>query len=367
MMKNDVKIILGSAISVFFFLFIALGSGEESRPKPNGNKIYNIEEAKKLGFINASGNGLGTYRNAELIIENLTSMDIKIKLPAGLYLENPDASSQSLLTAIEKDDIQVGGSSTYTISIPTFCMDVSRSIPGRNRNWNLPDNYRGPLDEVIKFYGNFQDQINAWLKKKNPNKFSSQESRLRFFQIVVWCATRGGYPQIVSMIARDVFGNDIEKAKEWLSDVYTDARELADIINRQDRNAFLNWIKNQYSNNKNNLTQSDFSDTGCGVIDENSGTSDYLGNHANFRRIWKGKTQNNEAVFFRKTLDNDWIETDDNQIKYYFSERSLNGTEAEMKDKNRNEVYIHLTPNTCLYYQEGYSNWISLCNGYWVK
>jgi hypothetical protein len=362
MKNNKLSLYSGAVLHIIFFLFIAFGSGEEDRPRPINNKIYTIQEAIKLGFISTQGNGRGTFREVELVINNNTSIPIKLSIDAGMYFENPDPASQSLLSALDLGNLTIEGGVQLKKSIPTFCTDATRSIPSYNLNWNLPSNYNGPLDEMILFYGKFQNEINTWLKKKNPNKFSTRESRLRFFQIVIWCANNGNYTRIASMLAQDVFGNDINRANVWLNDIYSEANQLAQIILRKNNNEFLIWIKNNL--NLPERSSGDFSDSGCGVYEENNA---FINTHENFTRIWSGKTNQNESIRFQKKTDGEWIESSKNNINYYYTEHSGSGNEIILKDKNRKDTFIALTSQKCLIFYPGVSDWQFVYFGGWSK
>jgi galactokinase/mevalonate kinase-like predicted kinase len=80
------------------------------------------------------------------------------------------------------------------------------------------------------------------LIKKNP-AFSSEAERLKFFQIIIWLHEDGKDEEIISMLARDSFGNDQNKARTWFESVIADARELAEIIITQDFDALKDWVK----------------------------------------------------------------------------------------------------------------------------
>ena len=84
--------------------------------------------------------------------------------------------------------------------------------------------------------------MNTKLEKKNP-KFSSDENRMLFFQIVIWYHEGGKYQEILNMLKKDVFQNDINHAKIWLDEIHTEAAELAQLIKERDSDKIKKWLK----------------------------------------------------------------------------------------------------------------------------
>ena len=215
---------------------------QEVIKKADPNKKYELKEASDSGFISISADGLGTYRKIQVNIVNKSEGTININLPSGLYFENPDKNAQSLITAKGIGLIQFGKLEKKEFEIASFCTNVKQSVPAYLKNWKFIPNFDGGLDEMIEIYGNHEKSINEWLEKKNQN-FSLEENRLLFFQVVIWYHEGGKYDEILNMLSKDVFKNDIEKAKSWLDDISTEAQELASAIKEKDNEKIKSWIK----------------------------------------------------------------------------------------------------------------------------
>lgn len=214
----------------------------ETSIQPDSDKVYLLNEALSNNFVSISADGIGTYTKIKVNLENNTNQQIQINLPAGLYFENPDKNAQSLITAVKKDKLRLGGMEKTNFEISSYCTNVKQAVPGYLKNWKYISNYDGGLDEVIAFYGNYELAINAWLEKKNP-KFSEESYRSLFFQTIIWLHEGGEYSEILKMLSQGVFKNDIDKAKEWLDSIYNEAKELAQIIKERDIEKMKVWIK----------------------------------------------------------------------------------------------------------------------------
>jgi hypothetical protein len=222
---------------------------------PEKGKVYDLKEALSLNFIEVQGEGMGTYRQIKVHIKNITAEEIQLHIPAGLYFINPDSASQSLITAISLPDLTLMPSKENTQVLPSYCTNASQHIPGTLTGWKFSHNYSGGLDEAIEFYGNYQTGIDGWLQKKNPEKFATDDSRRLFFQVVIWYHEGSNYAQISNMLSKDVFGNDIKKAKQWLDEINKEAKQLAEIIKYKNTEEIKKWIKERLSDLfKNNET-----------------------------------------------------------------------------------------------------------------
>lgn len=210
--------------------------------KPDPNKTYLLKDVLASNLIKISADGNGTYRNIRLNIENNSDASLNISLPAGLYFENPDDNAQSLMTAKRIDKITLNGEQKLSLDVPSFCTNVNQSVPGCLKNWKYIPTYNGGLDEIIKFYGRYEEGINQWLQKKNQI-FSSEEKQLLFLQIVIWYHEGGEYLAILSMLKNDVFRNDIEQAKVWLDAIQEEASELAQLLKERDSEKIKTWLK----------------------------------------------------------------------------------------------------------------------------
>ncbi len=244
--------VLAMLISI---MIAACGGNKEHTPAgpsvtvkvPDPNKKYTLKEGISEGFIKVSADGMGTFRNIRVNIESITQGEINLSVPAGIYFENPDISSQSLITAQEAGKVKLEKFGKTDFEVATFCTDVRKSIPAKLPNWNFNANYSGGLDEVIRFYGSHERSINAWLEKKNEI-FSLEENRLSFMQVVIWYYEEGEYKDILQMLTKHVFQNDIKRAKLWLDDIQAQAKELAQMIKNRDSEALEQWLKAQLLN-----------------------------------------------------------------------------------------------------------------------
>jgi len=222
---------------------------------PDSSKVYSLKAAVDSQYITVEGEGMGTYRQIKVNIVNNTNYPVKIDVPAGLFFINPDSSAQSLITATALSDLKLAPSQESSQVIPSFCTNASQHIPGSLKGWKFSHNYKGGLDEAIEFYGNYQTGIDGWLQKKNPEKFDTEDKRRLFFQVVIWYHEGGNYAQISSLLSKDVFGNDIQKAKQWLDEINNEAQQLAKIIKYKNTEEIKKWIKERLSDLfKNNET-----------------------------------------------------------------------------------------------------------------
>jgi hypothetical protein len=214
---------------------------------PDSSKVYSLKAAVDSQYITVEGEGMGTYRQIKVNMVNQTNYPIKIDVPAGLFFINPDSSAQSLITAISLSVITLQPKEAVTHIIPSYCTNASQHSPGILKGWKFSHNYNGGLDEAIAFYGEYQSGIDAWLQKKNPEKFDTEEKRRLFFQVVIWYHEGGSYAQISELLSKDVFGNDILKAKQWLEEIDKEAQELAKIIKYKNIDEIKKWIKDRLS------------------------------------------------------------------------------------------------------------------------
>ena len=249
-MKKVMKII-ATLFVASLILTSCGGNSQEGEPhdkpnenvkKPDPNITYSLKEALANDFIKISADGKGTYRNIKLNLENKSDASCKLTLPAGLYFENPDDKSQSLITAKKIEIITIDDKQKFSLDVPSFCTNVKQSVPGLLKDWNHNPNYNGGLDEVIDFYGKYEKGINEWLEKKNK-EFSDENKRMLFFQTVIWYHEGAQYQEILEMLKNDVFKNDIEKAKVWLDNIQQEASQLAQLIKERDSEKIKTWLK----------------------------------------------------------------------------------------------------------------------------
>ena len=98
------------------------------------------------------------------------------------------------------------------------------------------------IDEILEVYGKYKPQITNWLRKKNPEKFTSEENQQSFLQVLVWAYTGGEYKEILEMLAKDVYGGDINKAKQWLDGIYDQAKLISEYVKNKDYTGLLIYI-----------------------------------------------------------------------------------------------------------------------------
>jgi len=213
----------------------------------NYKRTFDLKEAYYNDLISISANGLGTYRKIEILILNKTPHDLKISTPSGLFFENPDSSAQSLLTCKKIGNIDIKTKDSFKITIASVCTNINLHIPGFLKNWKFVENYNGGIDEILSFYGDHEFTINAWLKKKNPEKFETEPQRLLFLQVVIWAEEGGNYAQILGMLKNDVFNGDIHEAKVWLDSIYKEAKEIGDFIKKKDSEGLKKWCEKAIS------------------------------------------------------------------------------------------------------------------------
>lgn len=203
---------------------------------------YSLQDALTNNFVKISADGKGTYRSIGLNLENNTDADISVSLPPGIYFENPDNAAQSLVTAQRYKSILLNNKQKISLDVASFCTNVKQKVPGELKDWRYKSNYDGGLDEVIEFYGKYENGINEWLEKKNK-RFATEENRLLFFQTVIWYHEGGQYSEILGMLKNDVFKNDIEQSKLWLDEIHEEANELAQLIRERDSRNIKSWLK----------------------------------------------------------------------------------------------------------------------------
>jgi hypothetical protein len=249
-MKKVTKILATLFVGLVLFTSCG-GNSQESKThdetnenvtKPDPNITYSLKDALAGNFIKISADGNGTYRNIRLNLENKSDASCTLTLPAGLYFENPDEKAQSLITAKKIETITLSEKQKLSLDVPSFCTNAKQNVPGLLKNWNHNPKYNGGLDEVIEFYGKYEKGINEWLEKKNE-RFSDENNRMLFFQTVIWYHEGGQYQEILAMLNKDVFKNDIEQAKVWLDEIQQEASQLAQLIKERDSEKIKSWLK----------------------------------------------------------------------------------------------------------------------------
>jgi hypothetical protein len=209
---------------------------------PDSKKVYDFKDAVEKNFIEVSADGLGTFRFINVNIRNKSNVEVEVSVPSGLYFENPDSKAQSLISAKKEKNIVLAPRESIKYRTRSFCTNVKQNVPGFLKDWNFNSNYSGGLDAVIEFYGDYEIPINEWLESKN-SKFKSEESRMLFFQTVIWYHEGGQYQEILLMLKNSVFKNDINEAKIWLEEIHRDASNLAEVIRSRDTEKMKEWLR----------------------------------------------------------------------------------------------------------------------------
>jgi hypothetical protein len=237
-MKHSLQVSLLLAWSMFLLTGCPPNGKTENPPIIEIESL--TEDSKKIVSIEADG--IGTFRSIQVRVSNISEGTVKVNLPSGLYFINPDKNSQDLITAKGIETITLKKGEEKVVEVPTYCTDVNKDCPGNIKKWNCDYNYDGKLKKAIQFYEKHEEEINAYLIKKDP-AFSSEAERLQFFQIIIWLHEDGKDDEIIAMLARDSFGNNESQARSWFYSVIADARELAEIIITQDIDALKDWLK----------------------------------------------------------------------------------------------------------------------------
>lgn len=254
------------ALALLIYCCGACNTKEARRLADYDGKTLTIDEAVKQGFATMVGNGQGTFTKIGVIIQNNLAQQLNLEVRGGLYFKNPKSAEQSLLTVEEIGKIQIAANDKYQQIIPTVCTDVQLEIPGKERNWSSAENKDGTIDEILTFYSKYKSQITGYLERKNPEKFQTPTDQHQFLQVLVWAYSGGSYNQILQMLSKDVYGNDIERAKRWLDGVYEEAAAMAQFIKEGDFKGLADYlaldekiekaqkgIKNAYEDGKNRL------------------------------------------------------------------------------------------------------------------
>lgn len=216
----------------------------ETRLLPDDSKTYKLSDAIASDFIDMKAEGMGTFQKIHIAIKNTSDGPIKIEIPAGLYFVNPDGASQSLITAYKKETMFLNAKEATSFNISSYCTNVKLKIPGTEKGWEFNSEYKGGLDEVVAFYGKHEKGINKWLEKRNP-MFAQESRRLAFFQTVIWMYEGGNYDQILGMLSKDVFKNDIEIAKSFLNTIQAQAQEIASLLKEGNKQRIRAWVSRQ--------------------------------------------------------------------------------------------------------------------------
>lgn len=208
----------------------------------DGSKIT-LNKAIEKGYASISADGLGTFTKINIVINNHTQKSINLIINGGILFKNPDPTAQSLIVIDKIGDITIDSKNTFDQVVRTVCTDVSLNVPGKNKNWQaINNNNNESIDEILMAYAKYKEQITAWLKRKNPSKFKTEEDQHRFLQILVWAYKGGDYNQILNMLAKDVYNGDLTKAREWLDGLYEQAVQITSYVKQNDYKGLLVYL-----------------------------------------------------------------------------------------------------------------------------
>ena len=201
------------------------------------------EEALRLGLVEIEGKGKNTFRQIQANVRNLTSKELNLELDAGMYFDNPRSKSQNLVI-LEDYKMQVGPGQSVAKTLNSACTDAEWSVPRDDDHWPVEKAPKN-LDGALKFYGQHEDKISAYLKKKNPEQLGTAGQQQQFKQVMVWAYMGDNYDDIRRMLAQEVFNNDLDRAEDFLSEHYSDAQEIADLVREQDSAAIRQYFANK--------------------------------------------------------------------------------------------------------------------------
>ena len=219
-------------------------SAKNVEKKTQNKEIKNdFESLVKNRIISIKGTGLKTYKSLKVTIVNQSENDLHVKVPAGTFFKNPNPRGQSLIM-LEPYTVYVPAQSNTAWNASTACTNAGWKLPGTDDNWPLEKAPKN-LDIALRFYGNHQQSIDAYLARKNPEKLGSKEQQKRFKQVVIWYYMGNSYAEIKNMLAESVFHNDIAKAEDYLNSVKEDAQDISNLIRNQDKNGLKALLKNR--------------------------------------------------------------------------------------------------------------------------
>lgn len=210
--------------------------------KPQNKEIkYDFESLVKRRIISIKGTGQKTYKSLKVTIVNQSENNLHIEVPAGTFFKNPNPKGQSLIM-LEPYTVYIPAQSNTAWNASTACTNAGWKLPGTDDNWPIKKAPKN-LDIALRFYGNHQQSIDAYLARKNPEKLGSKEQQKRFKQVVIWYYMGNSYAEIKNMLAESVFHNDIAKAEDYLNSVKEDAQEISNLIRNQDKNGLKDLLK----------------------------------------------------------------------------------------------------------------------------
>jgi hypothetical protein len=203
--------------------------------------IGSLEQAMSENLIQVGGQGLGTYKQIELYLENTSDREVQIEVEAGSHFRNPVSSSQNLIT-LRSEKITLKKGSQERITLPAACTNASLRVPGREGDWKWEQAPKD-LDKALRFYGKHEQKIGEFLAKKNPEKLSNPEQRQAFLQVAIWTYLGDNPEDIIGLLAQEVFHNDIQRARDFFDSVREDATRIAEMLRNRDDEAIKSWLR----------------------------------------------------------------------------------------------------------------------------
>lgn len=219
-----------------------------ARLLPEPGRVYAIAEAVELGFVTARARSLGTFREVEYTVTNITAESIEVRFDAGMYFRNPDPTRQNLITLVSVGEKIIRSRQSCTVNVPSACTNAPLGVPDLRTGWN-PDDAPLGLDHAVRFYGKHQKAIDGWLAKKNPELFGTEKGRQVFLQLVIWAYLDAQYDDILRMLAGTVFHEDLARAEAFIAECYESAKEVATLIKERDTRAMADWTRRAIAEN----------------------------------------------------------------------------------------------------------------------
>lgn len=214
---------------------------EENKSKPENIQL-DLEDPNWQEKIIIKASGLNTYKQVSISVRNKTQDIIELNLKSGLFFVNPSSNQQSLITLESVDNITIQPNATFSKNIISACTNSGKGTPDASTAWPnevAPKN----LDKGIIFYDKNKDLIVNYLKKKNPERYSTEEDQQAFLQVVIWTYLDNDYNDIITFLTTEVYGGNSNNAKSFLDEVYEVAQEMARLIRDTDQQALVTWVK----------------------------------------------------------------------------------------------------------------------------
>lgn len=198
-------------------------------------------EALRKGLVQIEGVGLGTFRNLNVELKNDSERPLNLELDAGTYFNNPDDNKQNLIL-LEDVSLNLAPGESRSEQVASACCNAGLGVPGRIGDWPVAEAPKD-LDVALKFLGEYDAEISAYLRQKNPERLGTKEQQNQFKQVLVWAYLGGEYDDMRRMLAQEVFHNETAQAEAFLALTLEDARELAEMLRNRDRAEMVQWIQ----------------------------------------------------------------------------------------------------------------------------